>query len=97
MNNSSDVRRWFGLMVKNATAHYSGHSVRTDRAGNEDVEFHKVGHNASHEFWLGILADGRIAVRTVGEGAPDANGDPTVEIGVSVRGWGEIPSYYGHW
>jgi len=64
------------------------------------VELHRVGHNASHSFSIGLLPDGRMIVQSIGEG------DEADEFGVfnsvkhtSVCGTAEEARqpYLGHW
>jgi hypothetical protein len=62
------TRSWFDRLIANAVENFDGRSTLVEMNEGEDVEFHKVGRNATHEFWVGILTDGRIVLRTVGEG-----------------------------
>jgi hypothetical protein len=89
------TRSWFDRLIANAVENFDGRSTLVEMNEGEDVEFHKVGRNATHEFWVGILTDGRIVLRTVGEGEW-VDGEPTVETGVWTMEPGEVPTYLGH-
>jgi hypothetical protein len=93
------MHRWFDKLIDEAPDnYYSRHTPVWDYIGGEDVKFHKAGHNATHEFWVGIMADDRIVLRTVGEGELNENGDPTtIEIRINILKPGEVPSYLVHW
>jgi len=95
------AREWFERIVSETLSEYPEHYRRTTKievdGAKVKIEFHKVGHNASHEFSIGILEDGRIVTQSVGEGEWDKNGDPTVETRVNVLKPGELPLYIGHW
>ena len=50
-----------------------------------DVEFHRVGHNASHQFSIALLPDGRLVKRSCGEGEWDEDlGYPKSEVHVRI-------------
>ena len=57
------------------------------------VVMYKVGHNATHEFWLGMLPDERMVYLSVCE---DRDGSMTDEH-LKIFPKGEYPSYIGHW
>jgi len=60
---------------------------------DETVVMHKVGHNATHEFWLGMRHDERMVYLSVCE---DCDGSMSDEH-LRVFPKGEYPSYIGHW
>jgi hypothetical protein len=62
-----------------------------------EVEFHTVGHNASHEFSIGLLPDGRIVYKSFGECGEESEGETLYKESVDVLKPGETPSYIGHW
>lgn len=63
----------------------------------DGVKFWRVGHNASHEFYVGIDGNGKRFVRAIGEGVCE-NEDDIPELKESItevtgsEGWG----YVGH-
>jgi hypothetical protein len=67
------------------------------------VEFHCLGCNASHWFYVGILPDGRLVERWFGEESERRwveNGkeyyEPVCGEGYEVLAVGEYPGYLGH-
>jgi len=105
------AREVFDRLVESAKENYKwpgsslGYSVFTEAAEvegqNHDVEFHCVGHNASHEFAVGLLSDGRLVVRSCGESCEwdDELDCPKFETHVHVVGTAEKCRwpYVGHW
>ena len=60
------------------------------------VELFRIGHNASHDFWIGLLDDGRLI--TMSECAGEEIGE--TDRHVMVRGTADEavwPPYLGHW
>lgn len=91
------TRDEFDQLVKQSRENYGRYYVFTEEVevdGNMvDVEFHMVGHNASHEFALGLLSDGRFVKRACGE-----DWDEDEELTISVDYYVEnVPGYLGHW
>ena len=71
---------------------YSSYTKTVQVDGQEhSIEFHWVGHNASHEFSVGLLSDGRLIVRSCGESCEwdDELGCPKIETNVHVIGTAE--------
>lgn len=84
-----EILEWHGEFMR----HRKG---RDCTAVAQGMKFYQVGQNASHDFFVGVDADGRKFVRTVGEGSCDENGDPTVVEQVYAV---EVFSghYFGHY
>ena len=80
-------RETFDALVESAKRHCSFYSVRTE----DGKEWHLVGRNASHEFYVALDADGALWKRSVGEGEDE-------ELDISIRRCAadEVP-YVGHW
>lgn len=94
------MNEWLREVVRRTKANYPEYHavlfpVKVD--GVEiALEFHRVGHNASHLFYLGILPDGRIVSRSWGEiGFVDDN--PVCGDRTHIFPAGEVPAYFGHW
>ena len=68
-----------------------------------DVMFYCLGCKASHWFYVGILSDGRLVERWVGESCKpmglglDHCDEYNIEEGHRILAIGEYPSYLGHW
>jgi len=88
--------RLFKDIIAQAKENFSGYVTRTIKVPElegQEVEFHWVGRNASHEFWLGIH-DGLFVKRSVGEDW-DEDGSPSSIENFYIRE--EEPGYLGHW
>jgi hypothetical protein len=100
-----DARRWFEQTVSEAQIEYTGHYTHYSSTTKEvevdgakvGVEFHAVGHNASHEFSIGLLSDGRIVTRSFGESGEGSEGETLYKENIDILKPGETPSYIGHW
>jgi len=84
--------------VKRAGYYRYSSSVREVEVDGEkaEVELHRVGHNASHDFSIGLLPDGRLITMSVGEGMREGE----IDRHVMVRGTAEEavwPTYLGHY
>lgn len=89
----------FEGIVKSAKKNYRNYSAFTKEVevdGEQvEVEFHVVGHNASHEFSIGILPDGRFVKHAVGEADWNEEEDrPNYETSIYVK---DNVGYIGHW
>lgn len=85
------VRKQFECLVFQNVIHYPYYTNRERTVEGETVTIHKVGHNSSHEFWLGLTPDDRLICMSIGE----TNG--VISEYVRVFPKGEYPSYLGHW
>lgn len=89
----------FDRIIQDAKNHYHSYHVFSEMVDVDGmevmVEFHSIGHNASHSFSIGILSDGRFVKRSSGEGNWDEEYDyPKVEVSVAVV---KNIGYIGHW
>jgi len=99
------AREWFEHAINSARREYKGYYTRYSSTTKEvevdgvkvEVELHTVGHNASHEFSIGILEDGRIVYKSFGEGGEGSDGETLYKESIDVLKPGETPSYIGHW
>lgn len=87
----------FDSIVEQAKKHYHRYSASTKKVDVDgvdvDVELHVVGHNASHEFSIGILADGRFVKCSCGDDW-DIEGELVLNTRFHV---GNTVGYLGHW
>jgi len=92
----------FDHLVEDAKERYHNYHILTDVMVVDgvavEVEFHRVGHNASHQFAIGILPDGRLVKRSTGEGSEwDYELDqPTWETSIHIINETRWP-YVGHY
>jgi prolyl-tRNA synthetase len=102
---ASISRKWFERVINSAKKEYKGYYTYYSSTTKEvevdgvkvEVELHTVGHNASHEFSIGILEDGRIVYKSVGECGEGQEGETLYNENIDVLKLGETPSYIGHW
>ncbi len=81
----AEIRRWHGEFVRYRS--YGGPPVMRN-----GVRFYQVGRNASHEFFIGVDADGQRYVHAVGENGWDENDNPI--IGERIY---PVESFAGHY
>ena len=60
------------------------------------IDFYMVGHNASHQFSLGLDTDGQVWKMACGEGPDDQDGVPTLDITLHRVTTDDL-GYIGHW
>ena len=87
------MREKFERLIFQNVIHYPNYTTCERMSSGGVVTFHKVGHNSSHEFWLGMLPNDRMVCMSVGEGFEVG----VLEEHIEVYPVGESPSYIGHW
>jgi len=95
-------KEYFDSVVAQSKANYYQYSTATKEVEGEQVEFHYVGRNASHEFAIGLTADGRLVTYSAGEGWCGCEDfcDCIPPLAESIRVRGAIVTsepYIGHW
>ena len=84
----------FRQIVEDAKKHYGGwhgYTTRIKEFQGKKVEFHYVGHNASHQFAVGLL-DGKLLRYSFGEGD-----DWRLEDSHHITVWDGGSLYLGHY
>jgi len=84
----SDVRQ----LICDWNRQYNGGADTDEPRIRDDIEFWRVGHNASHEFYAGVRADGRVFTYSVGEEYAD---EPSEEFDSPVYDQEEIIEWSG--
>lgn len=100
----------FNLIVMKAKRNYTGPygyyatKQNVEVEGKEiELELHRVGHNASHQFSIALLPDGRLLSRSYcANSAEDVIefGIPAVEESITIHGTAQdvdFPRYLGHY
>lgn len=87
------MREKFERLVFQGVVNYSRYATCERTVADAQVTLHKVGHNATHDFWIGMLPDERLVYMTVCE---NRHGEMCMEH-VQIYPRGEHPSYIGHW
>jgi hypothetical protein len=100
----------FDLIVMKAKRNYTGRhgyfvsEQKVVMEGEEmELEFHHVGHNASHSFSIALLPDGRLISRSYCANCAEdviEYGVPAVEENITIHGTAQdvdFPSYLGHY
>jgi len=86
---------WYGYCSSKKVIEVEGKEI--------EVELHKVGHNASHEFSVALLPDGRLITYSFCVNDPEdviEFGLKPTEESVDIRGTAEevdFPGYLGHY
>ncbi|MGW8177473.1 MAG: hypothetical protein ACWGQW_01570 [bacterium] len=82
--------------AKRSYRYYNTFTKEVEVDGEQvEVEFHVVGHNASHEFSIGILPDGRFVKHATGEAGWNEEEDrPDYETSIYIK---DNVGYIGHW
>jgi len=102
-------RTWLKRAAAKAKKHFCFYYESVARKVEVDgqeimVEFHCLGCNASHWFYVGILPDDRLVTRWFGEEGEikimvdgEEFYEPTYGEGYKILKQVEYPSYLGHW